>query len=143
MYYCDAPSISRNKIYVPAPISNVYGMYIGYCNNSSTAAPVVLSNNEIRIKSSTSSYALYIISSRMEVVHNSILALELSNATNIGIYISSSTDLQVRNNNLVTVVPIYFTNLNSLGNTWFFDYNNYYSHLGYIRLSTSTINKHE
>lgn len=139
MYYCDAPSISRNKIYVPAPISNVYGMYIGYCNNSSTAAPVVLSNNEIRIKSSTSSYALYIISSRMEVVHNSILALELSNATNIGIYISSSTDLQVRNNNLVTAVPIYFTNLNSLGNTWFFDYNNYYSHLGYIGYATSTI----
>ena len=81
---------------------------------------------------------LYIISSRMEVVHNSILALELSNATNIGIYISSSTDLQVRNNNLVTAVPIYFTNLNSLG-THGFDYNNYYSHLGYIGYATSTI----
>ncbi len=140
MYYCDAPSIVNNKIHIPVAIPYVYAMYIGYCNNGTNANPVLVANNEMRMKSTTNSFGIYILSSRMNVYHNSILALNAVNATNVGVYISSASSLDVKNNNLVTTVPIYFGALTSLGNTWFMDYNNYFSPLGYIGYANSFIN---
>lgn len=132
MYYCDVPKITKNKIYYPAPITYAYAMYIGYCNNGANTNPVIISNNEIRMKSTTNSYGMYVISSKMDIYHNSILAIDATNATNIGIFISSASSLNVKNNNLICTVPIYFSSIASLGTTWFLNYNNYYSPLAYI-----------
>ncbi|MGI6291234.1 MAG: right-handed parallel beta-helix repeat-containing protein [Bacteroidales bacterium] len=132
MYYCDAPSIVNNKVYTPITIPYVYAMYIAYCNNGIGLNPVLVANNELRLQSIYNSYGIYVTSSKINIYHNSVLAVDVSNTTNIGVYISSSSGLNVKNNNLVTTVPIYLANLTSLGNTWFMDYNNYYSPLGYI-----------
>ena len=139
MYYCDVPSITKNKITIPVIMDYPYAMLIGYCNSGANTNPVLVANNEIRMKSTVNSYGIYVISSKMDIYHNSILAISVSNSTNIGLFISSASNLNIKNNNLVCTVPIYLGSLTSLGTTWFIDYNNYYSPLGYIGYANNFI----
>lgn len=134
-YYNDINLIDGNIVHSLSPtVTNPYGMYLQYVNN--TVANALVSNNEVIITTSSSYYGIYPSNSNLSIVNNSVLV----KGTGAGraLYITSSANnYDVFNNNLITLAaagayPIYLGATTYLGTSWFIDYNNYYTNGTYI-----------
>ncbi|MBO7464532.1 MAG: hypothetical protein J6T56_01615, partial [Bacteroidales bacterium] len=135
LYYSDADDVSRNRVNISAMYP--YGLYTYYFNRDSSRAGLV-SNNELRLRGTTTSYGAYVYYSHVEYIHNTIV-ISGTSTTAYGVYYGAVAGYHVHFYNNIfyclgsTPYPFYMTGTGTVGTDLQLDYNNYYSprYLGY------------
>ncbi len=143
--YSEVDTIKNNKINTTKSTTTIYanGIYCYLVNYySSTSANLHLINNEIKVRGNNN--GIYLYYARSQVIHNSVYITGTGNSNGIYIYNTTSTPVNVMNNNIVNMstgtsaTAIYVSNANTPISA---DYNNYYSSQGTpCRVSTPLYN---
>ncbi|NLE64144.1 MAG: hypothetical protein GX612_09970, partial [Bacteroidales bacterium] len=142
-YYCNVESLNGNKIRnFNASINYPYGIYVSYLNYYNTNKPALISNNDIILKTAATSAGIYVNTSRVNIMHNSILVDGSGQNRIIYLNLSEAYAVNIKNNNLISTSTngygLYIANTSYLGSYLFMDYNNYYT--AYIGYANGNIN---
>jgi hypothetical protein len=144
MYYSNCSAIGNRMLQRTNNILYPSLMDINFCNLYNTTKMGVIANNEIIMKSIGSTSAIYVKSSRLKILHNSIHVFGAG--TERGIFVSDDKEtwVEVKNNNIVmessNAYPVYLHTTTYL-NQYDMDYNNMYApqYIGYAGSNKTTV----